>query len=33
MGIITVLSALVFLLLKPGDGRNLISDRDKKKQA
>ncbi|CAO95065.1 multidrug transporter subunit MdtD [Erwinia tasmaniensis] len=31
MGIITVLSALVFLLLKPGDGRNLISNRDKKK--
>jgi len=26
-----VVSALVFLLLKPGDGRNLISDRDKKK--
>ncbi|MFG1174558.1 multidrug transporter subunit MdtD [Erwiniaceae bacterium CAU 1747] len=33
MGMITVISALVFLLLKPGDGRNLISDRDKKKQA
>ncbi|MCW1875724.1 multidrug transporter subunit MdtD [Erwinia sp. INIA-01] len=33
MGIITVISALVFLLLKPGDGRNLISDRDKKKKA
>ena len=31
MGIITVLSALVFLLLKPGDGRNLISNGDKKK--
>jgi len=31
MGAITVVSALVFLLLKPGDGRNLISDRDKKK--
>lgn len=31
MGAITVLSAGVFLLLKPGDGRNLISDRDKKK--
>ncbi|ADP10875.1 MFS family transport protein [Erwinia sp. Ejp617] len=31
MGIVTVLSALVFLLLKPGDGRNLISDRDKQK--
>lgn len=33
MGAITVISALVFLLLKPGDGRNLISDRDKKKKA
>lgn len=33
MGVITVISALVFLLLKPGDGRNLISDRDKKKKA
>jgi len=32
MGAITVISALVFLLLKPGDGRNLISDRDKKKK-
>jgi len=32
MGVITVMSALVFLLLKPGDGRNLISDRDKKKK-
>lgn len=31
MGVITVLSALVFLLLKPGDGRNLINDSDKKK--
>ncbi|AUX74356.1 DHA2 family efflux MFS transporter permease subunit [Erwinia pyrifoliae] len=31
MGIVTVLSALVFLLLKPGDGGNLISDRDKQK--
>lgn len=30
MGIITVLSGLVFLLLKPGDGGNLISDRKKK---
>lgn len=27
MGIITVVSALVFLLLKPKDGRNLIKDR------
>lgn len=33
MGAITVVSALVFLLLKPDDGRNLISDRDKKKKA
>ncbi|CCP01133.1 Putative major facilitator superfamily transporter [Erwinia amylovora Ea644] len=30
MGIITLLSGLVFLLLKPGDGGNLISDRKKK---
>jgi MFS family permease len=27
MGVITVVSALVFLLLKPKDGRNLIKDR------
>lgn len=27
MGVITVISALVFLLLKPKDGRNLIKDR------
>ena len=32
MGIVTVLSALTFMLLKNGDGRNLISNRDKKKK-
>lgn len=31
MGIVTLLSALIFLLLRPGDGKNLIHDREKKK--
>ena len=31
MGIVTLLSALIFLLLKPEDGKNLIHDREKKK--
>lgn len=30
MGVVTVLSALVFMLLKPGDGRHLIADREKR---
>ncbi|MEI2266857.1 multidrug transporter subunit MdtD [Erwinia sp. CGal63] len=30
MGIVTVLSGLVFMLLKPGDGRHLIADREKR---
>jgi len=33
MGVITVLSAAAFLLLRPGDGRNLIANREKKKKA
>ncbi|ADD75168.1 EmrB/QacA subfamily drug resistance transporter [Pantoea sp. PA1] len=33
MGIVTVLSALTFMMLRNGDGRNLISNRDKKKKA
>ncbi len=32
MGVITVLSAFTFMLLRPGDGRNLIANRDKKKK-
>ncbi|MDU7866430.1 MAG: MFS transporter, partial [Pantoea sp.] len=32
MGVVTVLSALTFMLLKNGDGRNLITNRDKKKK-
>jgi len=31
MGVLTVISALVFMLLKPKDGRNLIKERDKPK--
>ena len=33
MGVVTVLSALMFMMLRHGDGRNLISNRDKKKKA
>ncbi len=32
MGVVTVLSGLVFMLLKPGDGRHLIADREKRKK-
>lgn len=32
MGVLTVISALVFMLLKPKDGRNLIKERHKPKQ-
>lgn len=32
MGVVTILSALVFMLLKPGDGRHLISDREKRRK-
>ncbi len=32
MGIVTVLSGLVFMLLKTGDGRHLINDREKRKK-
>ena len=32
MGVLTVVSALVFMLLKPKDGRNLIKDRHPSKQ-
>jgi hypothetical protein len=32
MGALTVVSALVFMLLKPKDGRNLIKDRHQPKQ-
>ncbi|URN99270.1 multidrug transporter subunit MdtD [Leclercia adecarboxylata] len=32
MGVLTVVSALVFMLLKPKDGRNLIKERHKPKQ-
>ncbi|MFZ3621341.1 multidrug transporter subunit MdtD [Leclercia barmai] len=32
MGVLTVVSALVFMLLKPKDGRNLIKERHKTKQ-
>lgn len=31
MGALTVVSALVFMLLKPKDGRNLIKERHKAK--
>ncbi len=33
MGVITVFSGLTFMLLKNGDGRNLITNRDRKKKA
>ncbi|WP_053141023.1 multidrug transporter subunit MdtD [Erwinia billingiae] len=33
MGVVTVISGAVFLMLKPGDGRHLISNREKKKKA
>ena len=33
MGIVTVISAFTFALLRPGDGRHLITNRDKKKKA
>ncbi|MCZ4059751.1 multidrug transporter subunit MdtD [Pantoea sp. LMR881] len=33
MGVVTVLSALTFMMLRHGDGRNLITNRDKKKKA
>jgi EmrB/QacA subfamily drug resistance transporter len=33
MGIVTVLSAFTFMMLRPGDGRNLIANREKKKKA
>lgn len=33
MGIVTVASALVFMLLRRKDGRNLISGRESKKEA
>ncbi|WP_428944585.1 multidrug transporter subunit MdtD [Pantoea sp. FN060301] len=32
MGVVTVISGLVFLLLKPGDGRHLITDREKRQK-
>lgn len=32
MGVVTVFSGLVFRLLKPGDGRHLIADREKRKK-
>ncbi|WP_158782483.1 multidrug transporter subunit MdtD [Pantoea sp. BAV 3049] len=32
MGVITVLSGLVFMLLKPGDGRHLITNREKRQK-
>jgi len=32
MGVVTVFSGLVFMLLKPGDGRHLIADREKRKK-
>lgn len=31
MGVVTVVSGLVFMLLKPGDGRHLIANREKRK--
>ncbi|PZL87279.1 MFS transporter, partial [Pantoea sp. ARC270] len=33
MGVITVFSGLTFMLLKNGDGRNLITNRDRKKKS
>ncbi len=33
MGIVTVISGLVFMMLKPGDGRHLISNREKRKKS
>lgn len=33
MGVVTVLSGLTFMLLKNGDGRHLITNRDKKKKS
>ncbi|MBA2817803.1 multidrug transporter subunit MdtD [Candidatus Pantoea persica] len=33
MGTVTVISAFTFALLRPGDGRHLITNRDKKKKA
>lgn len=33
MGVVTILSGLVFMLLKPGDGRHLISNREKRKKS
>ncbi|WP_312058659.1 MFS transporter, partial [Pantoea septica] len=33
MGIVTVISAFTFALLRPGDGRHLITNRDKKKKS
>ncbi|MBP2169051.1 EmrB/QacA subfamily drug resistance transporter [Erwinia toletana] len=33
MGVVTILSALVFMLLKPGDGRHLIANREKRKKS
>lgn len=32
MGVVTVISGLVFMLLKPGDGRHLISNREKRRK-
>jgi hypothetical protein len=32
MGIVTVISAFTFALLRSGDGRHLITNRDKKKK-
>ncbi|MDR6352448.1 MULTISPECIES: multidrug transporter subunit MdtD [unclassified Pantoea] len=33
MGVVTVLSAFTFMMLRPSDGRNLIANREKKKKA
>jgi EmrB/QacA subfamily drug resistance transporter len=32
MGVVTVISGVVFMLLKPGDGRHLISNREKRRK-
>ncbi|MEW5290334.1 multidrug transporter subunit MdtD [Erwinia papayae] len=32
MGVVTAISGLVFMLLKPGDGRHLITNREKRKK-
>lgn len=32
MGVVTVISGLVFMMLKPGDGRHLISNREKRRK-